>query len=57
MKNIKAMTLDYSNYIIPGFILMLGITDDPFEILDRSCNLCNLAMPFFKYYEPNSKKM
>lgn len=57
VQNIEHQTPYDNNYILPGFILMLGITDDPYEILVRSCTFSNMALPFFKYQESDSKNM
>lgn len=54
MKNVEVISPYHSDYILPGFIVLLGITDDPFEILERSCTFSQMEEPSFKFYSSQS---
>lgn len=54
---IKVSTPYHPKYIVPGFMLVLGNTEDPFEILDRSCSFCSMPKPLIKFDKSNQPIM
>lgn len=44
------------DYILPGFLLLVGKNEDAHEILDRSCGFCNIPRPvvLFDHSQPNA---
>lgn len=51
------LAINRPEYIIPGLMLVIEKTEDPYEVLDRSCSFCNIPRPITKFDTTDKKSM